>query len=154
MERGNNFLEAELLIKKYWDPVQKKLVLPSMRTNENESSDGASSSTQCKDSDDYEGVETNEPQTSKEEKPHENTPNAVAADEKGDINSKDVSNDNSDSAYVSNVENSVQMNEEDEEEHSVKRKRDIKEIGSEKYSEESEIATKRTKDDKDLTEGS
>lgn len=34
MERGHNFLEAELLIKKYWDPVQQKLVLPSMKAKE------------------------------------------------------------------------------------------------------------------------
>ena len=41
MEKGNNLLEAELLIKKYWDPAQKKLVLPSMRGDSEEGAGGS-----------------------------------------------------------------------------------------------------------------
>jgi len=42
MEPSKNFLEAELLIRKYWDPVQQRLVLPSERSRSSENREASS----------------------------------------------------------------------------------------------------------------
>ncbi|XP_057315925.1 uncharacterized protein LOC130656990 isoform X2 [Hydractinia symbiolongicarpus] len=44
MEPSKNFLEAELLIKKYWDPVEKKLKLPNNDNPTNRDDDQGNSS--------------------------------------------------------------------------------------------------------------
>jgi len=156
MERGNNFLEAELLIKKYWDPVQKKLVLPSMRTSETAGGDeGQSSSTQCKDGGDKLSIVSQSFDT--EEAPPaqsmtENTSEFVAADvsdERTETSDKSDNTGDTDASSMmdKDIEESLQTNEEREEQSNFKRKRSgLTERDIENSSDECEIATKRTKD--------
>jgi len=51
MEPGKNFLQAELLIKKYWDPVEKKLKFPGVREPTAVERNQGSSSSQQTDND-------------------------------------------------------------------------------------------------------
>jgi len=123
-EPAKNFLEAEMLIRKYWDPVEKKLKLPSNKKEKNsfENAASTSSSGQVDNSSVDTELKVGECSTSKENL-ETNSDEKLSAGKESVTTMKDKPTDESKTSENDNLqENNLQENEpSDKDENKIKK---------------------------------
>lgn len=158
MEPGKNFLEAELLIKKYWDPVEKRLKFPSEERQNNEEGQEAASSSSSNNDENNESENVIENKC--DEKPTSSSSNSEILNTDDTANNSDENDnqlndtkENEDSSE--SIENKIitETNETSEcsKDSKLKRKRSI-ETHNENEIEQlnDEVLSKKTKEDSDV----